>query len=30
MKGEDTEIVSVKMVSFLLLEGLSEAYYEKV
>jgi nitroimidazol reductase NimA-like FMN-containing flavoprotein (pyridoxamine 5'-phosphate oxidase superfamily) len=30
MKSEDTEIVSVKMISFLLLEGLSEAYYEKV
>jgi len=30
MKIENTELISVKMVSFLLLEGLSEAYYEKV
>jgi nitroimidazol reductase NimA-like FMN-containing flavoprotein (pyridoxamine 5'-phosphate oxidase superfamily) len=30
MKNQDAEIISVKAVSFLLLEGLSEAYYEKV
>lgn len=30
MKSEDAEIFSVKVTSFLLLEGLSEAYYEEV
>ena len=29
IENEDAEVISIKVVSFLLLEGLSDAYYEK-